>query len=146
MKSILHDKKDRTCFLCMLLYGDDSYKAVLEEHHVFFGRALRKLSEKYGMKVYLCIFHHRTGKEAVHQNARINKMVQAYAQRTFEKKWPEKDFYGIFGKNYILEQEIESEIEEKIENSDTVAGFTPITDGIEGMDRKWDTDTYTATC
>ena len=51
-----------------------------------------------------------------------------------KKKWPEKDFYGIFGKNYILEQEIESEIEENVENTGSVAGFTQITDGIEGMD------------
>ena len=134
MKSILHDKKDRTCFLCMMLHGDSGYKEILEEHHVFFGRALRKLSEKHGMKVYLCIFHHRTGKKAVHQNARINKMVQAYAQRVFEKKWPEKDFYSIFGRNYIMELEIESEIEENVENTGSVAGFTAISDGLEGMD------------
>ena len=130
MKSILHDKKDRTCFLCMILHNDDSQKENLHEHHVIHGWANRKLSEKYGLKVYLCLSHHEIGREAVHQNAEINKMLKAYAQRAFEKKWPEKDFYGIFKKNYILE----SEIEENIENSNTVAGFTPITDGIEGMD------------
>ena len=134
MKSILHDKKDRTCFLCMWLHGDDSYKEILEEHHVFFGRALRKLAEKHGMKVYLCIFHHRIGKEAVHQNRKINKMLQSYAQRAFEKKWPEKNFYLIFGRNYILEAEIEEEIEKNVENTGSVAGFTLIADGLEGMD------------
>lgn len=134
MKSILHDKKDRTCFLCMWLHGDDSYKEILEEHHVFFGRALRKLAEKYGMKVYLCIFHHRTGREAVHQNGSINKMVQAYAQRAFEKKWPEKNFYSIFGRNYILDAELEAEIKENVENTGSVAGFTLIENGLEGMD------------
>ena len=130
MKSILHDKKDRTCFLCMLLHGDYSFKDVLHEHHVIFGRANRKLSEKHGLKVYLCIWHHETGKEAVHRNASINKMVQAYAQRAFEKKWPEKDFFEIFRRNYILE----AEIEENQEKIDAVAGFERITDGIEGMD------------
>lgn len=134
MKSILHDKKDRTCFLCMQLYGDDSYKDILEEHHVFFGRALRKLSEKHGMKVYLCILHHRTGKGAVHQNAKVNKMVQAYAQRAFERKWPEKNFYSIFGRNYILEAEIEREMEENVENTGSAAGFMLIENGLEGMD------------
>lgn len=133
MESILHDKKDGTCLLCMWLHDDSSYKEVLEEHHVFFGRALRKLSEKYGMKVYLCIFHHRTWKEAVHKNSRNNKMVQAYAQRMFEQKWPEKDFCSIFGKNYITDLET-AEIEENQEESDTVAGFTLIKDGLEGVD------------
>ena len=96
---------------------------------MFFGRALRKLSEKYGMKVYLCVFHHRTWKEAVHKNARINKMVQAYAQRAFEKKWPEKNFREIFGRNYIMD-----ETEENVEKPGLVAGFSLISDGLEGMD------------
>lgn len=134
MKSILHNKKDRTCFLCMMLHNDDSPKANLHEHHVIHGWANRKLSEKYGLKVYLCLYHHETGKEAVHQNADINKMLKAYAQRTFEKKWPEKDFYGIFGKNYALEEETESGIEENVEKSGSVAGFMIISDGLEGMD------------
>lgn len=136
MESILHDKKDGTCLLCMWLHDDSSYKEVLEEHHVFFGRALRKLSEKYGMKVYLCIFHHRTWKEAVHKNSRNNKMVQAYAQRMFEQKWPEKDFCSIFGKNYITDLETD-EIEENQSKFDTVAGFRLIEDGLEGVDWQW---------
>ena len=134
MRSILHDKKDRTCFLCMLLHGNDRYHEVLHEHHVIFGIANRRLSEKHGLKFYLCLYHHEVGREAIHRNARINKMVQAYAQRVFEKKWPEKDFYSIFGRNYIMELEIESEIEENVENTGSVAGFTVISDGLEGMD------------
>lgn len=134
MKSILHDKKDRTCFLCMMLHNDDSPKANLHEHHVIHGWANKKLSEKYGLKVYLCLYHHEIGREAVHQNDRLNKMLKAYAQRTFEKKWPEKDFYGIFGKNYALEEEIELGVKENVEKSETVAGFMIISDGLEGMD------------
>lgn len=137
MKSILHDKKDRTCFLCMMLHSDDSRKEILHEHHVIQGWANRRLSEKYGLKVYLCIQHHEIGREAVHKNDRINKMLKAYAQRTFEKKWPEKDFYKIFKKNYILEEESEMEIEEsekETKKSNLVAGFTFISDGLEGMD------------
>ena len=134
MKSILHDKRDRTCFLCMLLHGDDSYKDVLHEHHVIFGWANRTLSEKYGLKVYLCLKHHEIGVEAVHLNDRINKMVQAYAQRAFEKKWPEKNFCSIFGRNYILEAEIEEEMEENVENTGSAEGFKLVADGLEGMD------------
>lgn len=127
-KSILHDKKDHTCFLCMLLYDDYSWK-ITEEHHVFFGNGLRELSENYGLKVQLCILHHRESKEAVHQNIENNRMVQAYAQRAFEKKFPEKNFRKIFGRNYIM-----NEKEENVEKSGTVAGFTFIPDGLEGME------------
>lgn len=130
MKSILHDKKDRTCFLCMMLHNDDSQKENLHEHHVIHGWANRRLSEKYGLKVYLCLYHHEIGREAVHQNDRLNKMLKAYAQRAFEKKWPEKSFYEIFRKNYILD----AEIEENQEKSGAVAGFTFIPDGLEGME------------
>lgn len=134
MKSILHNKKDRTCFLCMMLHGDDSYKDILHEHHVIFGWANRRLSERYGLKVYLCLQHHEIGPEAIHHNDEISDMVQAYAQRAFEKKWPEKNFREIFGRNYILDAEIEAEIKENDEKSGSVAGFTLISDGLEGMD------------
>lgn len=117
----------------MWLHGDDSVKSNLHEHHVIHGWANRKLSEKYGLKVYLCLKHHEIGREAVHVNDRLNKMLKAYAQRMFEQKWPEKDFYSIFGKNYILEQET-AETEENQEESDAVAGFRMIEEGLEGMD------------
>lgn len=118
----------------MLLHNDDSPKENLHEHHVIHGWANRKLSEKYGLKVYLCLYHHEIGPEAVHQNTDINKKLKVYAQRAFEEKWPEKDFYEIFKKNYILEEETESEIKENVEKSGSVAGFTFIPDGLEGVD------------
>lgn len=129
-KSILHDKKDRTCFLCMMLHNDDSWKEVLHEHHVIFGWANRRISERYGLKVYLCIYHHEEGPEAIHRNDEISDMVQAYAQRAFEKRFPEKNFREIFGRNYILD----AEIEENVEKSGLVAGFNFISDGLEGID------------
>ena len=59
---------------------------------------------------------------------------QAYAQRAFEKKWPEKNFCSIFGRNYILEAEIEKEMEENVENTGSAEGFKFVADGLEGMD------------
>lgn len=49
-------------------------------------------------------------------------------------QYPEKDFYSIFRKNYILEENIKTEIEENVEKSGSVAGFTLISDGLEGVD------------
>ena len=95
--------KDGRCYLCMKLHDDYSVKPV-HEHHVIYGTANRKLSEKYGLKVYLCISkHHEWGNEAVHINPRIRWMVCADAQKAFEKAYPGQSFRKIFGRNYVYE-------------------------------------------
>ena len=92
--------KDQTCYLCGKLNQDYGRKRVLHEHHVFGGTANRTLSEKYGLKVWLCVDHHLTGPEAVHQNADIMRMLRRDGQRAFETVYPDLDFVKIFGKNY----------------------------------------------
>ena len=52
-KSILQDKEDKRCYLCMLLYGDNSIKRV-QEHHICFGTANHAKAEEMGLKVNLC--------------------------------------------------------------------------------------------
>lgn len=99
MKSIMQ-QKDGRCYLCMLYLGDHSVKAV-QEHHVMFGTANRKLSEKYGLKVYLCIYHHTEGPDAVHNNAAIANRLKKIAQETFTREYPGKEWMQIFGKNYL---------------------------------------------
>lgn len=114
-KSILHDKTAGTCYLCIKLHGDYSWKRT-QEHHVIFGWANRKLSEKYGLKVYLCDAHHEHGKEAVHVNADIANDLKAEAQRAFQRKNLNLSFREIFGKNYIDDgdrQEAEKELTEE---------------------------------
>lgn len=136
MKSIMHNKKDRTCYLCMMLHEDNSIKDVLQEHHVIYGSGKRKLSEKYGLKVYLCFFHHEYdgGKEAVHRNAEISEMLKQEAQRTFEKKYPKLSFREIFGKNYIATDR--QQFCEKADTAAGVEGYKKI-DGLLGMDIDW---------
>lgn len=104
MKSIMQDKQAHTCYLCMMLHSDYSEKQT-QEHHVFFGTANRRLSEKYGLKVYLCLEHHETGRDAVHRNAETALLVKQKGQRAFEKRWPDLDFIKIFGKNFLPVQE-----------------------------------------
>lgn len=99
MKSIMQ-AKDGTCYLCMKLNQDFSVKPDIEEHHCIYGTARRKLSEKYGLKVYLCKAHHLTGDNAAHRNVRISEMLKVAAQNAFEKRYPDLDFLEIFGKNY----------------------------------------------
>lgn len=98
MKSIMQ-KDDGVCYLCRKLNGDINPKNT-HEHHAIFGTAGRPLSEKYGLKVYLCYEHHVLGPEAVHNNHKNARIVQADAQRAFEEHFPDKDFRKIFGRNY----------------------------------------------
>lgn len=100
MKSIMHNKEDHTCYLCMMIRSDYDRRNFLEEHHVFNGPN-RKLSEKYGLKVYLCHEHHTGSMNAIHKNANIRHEVQKMAQIAFIKRFPDKDFMKIFGKNYL---------------------------------------------
>ncbi len=106
-KSIMHRKEDKTCYLCMRLHGDYSRHGNLEEHHVMFGSGRRKLSEHYGLKVYLCYAHHTYdgGSEAVHRNDAIRRMLEQDAQRAFQTAYPLEDFRKIFGKNVLDESE-----------------------------------------
>lgn len=100
MKSVMHNKEDGTCYLCMMLHSDYQRRVNLEEHHVFMGPS-RRNSEKYGLKVYLCNQHHTNGKEAVHVSYEVCRILQSAGQQAFMKKYPDKDFMKIFGKNYL---------------------------------------------
>ena len=100
MKSIMHKKTDGICYLCRKLNQDISFKEGLQEHHVF-GGPNRALSEHFGLKVYLCIWHHTEGKEAVHKNKAYMKMLHEDGQKAFERKYPDLNFRELFGKNYL---------------------------------------------
>lgn len=97
-KSIMQEKNGE-CYLCKKL-SDGMYRPATERHHVMFGTADRKLSEQYGLTVYLCYDHHR-GNQGVHENKDLNIMLRQEAQKAFIKKYPDKDWMKIFGKNYL---------------------------------------------
>lgn len=101
MRSILQDDEG-VCYLCG--EGPRWTGAVfdrLEEHHVF-GGPRRKASEKYGLKVYLHgVKCHQEGKDSAHKNKATRMMLQALAQKRFEKDHAREEFVKIFGKNYL---------------------------------------------
>lgn len=99
--SILHNKAEGTCYLCMKLHGDYDRRTGLEEHHVFMGNQYRGLSDRYGLKVYLCREHHRISKESVHQNAEISRVVQKDAQKAFEAKYSHEEWRKVFGRSFL---------------------------------------------
>jgi hypothetical protein len=86
-----------------MLHNDIGYKKT-QEHHAIFGTGNRKLSEKYGLKVYLCLNHHINGKEAVHQNHTNALLIQQAAQITFERRYDHQKWMQTFGKNYLTPQ------------------------------------------
>lgn len=105
-KSILHNKDERTCYICSRLLGDWSQRTYLEEHHIF-GGPDRKIAEHYGLKVYLCRAHHEGDingqKEAVHRpdlNVYADKLHEI-GQREFEKRYSHEEFMKRFRKNYL---------------------------------------------
>lgn len=93
MKSIL--QSDKECFICKTTQW-------LELHHVF-GGANRKRSEKDGLTVYLCHYHHNEPPQGVHHNRKNMDRLRAYA----EKKWLEhygktvEEFIKVYGRNYL---------------------------------------------
>ena len=88
MKSILQNEKE--CWFCKTT-------EYLEVHHCISGWANRDLSEKYGLKIYLCHFHHTM----VHHNREEELKVKRFAQEVFEETHSREDFRQIFGKSWL---------------------------------------------
>lgn len=106
-KSILHNKDNRTCYICMH-HGDYSIKPDLHEHHIFNGPNRAK-SEEYGVKVYLCPECHMYGPHAVHRDpaGEENTWLKQRGQQAFEAIYGHNKFMEIFGKNQLGEEEDE---------------------------------------
>lgn len=90
MKSIIQTNKE--CWVCGSPY--------VELHHVIYGTAKRRLSDKYGLTVYLCHKHH-TGKEGVHFNPVLDKTLKQLAQKKFEEIYSRETFMNVFKKSYL---------------------------------------------
>ena len=98
-KSILNSQKG-ICYLCARLNGDYSVKQT-EEHHILFGAGQRAISEENGLKVDLCIEHHRTGQQAVHNSREMRELLCKIAQTEFEKTHTRKEWEQIARKKYL---------------------------------------------
>ena len=103
------------CYLCARLYGDETPQKT-EEHHIFFGTRQRDKSEAEGLKVRLCIPHHRTGPEAVHRNMDVCRRLQIEAQEMWEAYHSHAEWMALMGRNY-LEDETDATPTERIFSS-----------------------------
>ena len=93
MESVLQEVKE--CYVCNTTYN-------LHDHHIIYGTANRKQSEKYGLKVWLCMYHHTGSNEAVHNNRELDLKLKRIAQEYYEAHYgTRKSFIEIFGKSYL---------------------------------------------
>lgn len=92
MKSIISDEKK--CFICGSTQN-------LECHHIFEG-SLRKASEKYGLKVWLCARCHRYADGQIRHNPtpEIDRSLKALAQKRFTEVYPEINWLRVFHRNW----------------------------------------------
>lgn len=82
----------KQCYLCGRQTG-------LERHHVMAG-SNRKLSEKYGLTVWLCHNCH-TGTKGAQYDRTKGDFLKQDAQRAFEKEYSHEEWMDIFRKNYL---------------------------------------------
>ena len=90
-KSILQTEK--MCWFCPCTIG-------LERHHIMAGTANKKLSEKYGLWVWLCHEHH-TGNEGAQYDYERNQQLKRDAQFAFERTYSHALWMEVFRKNYL---------------------------------------------
>ena len=102
--SIIISNINNTCHYC------GRYVQSPHKHHIF-GGPNRKISDRYGLWVWLCPHHHRL----IHDSSKVSKeMMQYYhelGQRAFEEWYMEKfgesqekarkEFMRLFMKNWL---------------------------------------------
>lgn len=99
MDSILQRRKE--CYLCRLWFNRSEVKH-LECHHIFGGVGRRKLSEQYGLKVWLCHKHHNEPPFGAHFSAATMGVLERAGQTAFERSGHSREeFMRKFGKNYL---------------------------------------------
>lgn len=92
MNSIVQGRKQ--CYVC-------GTEQCLHMHHIFYGMANRRLSDRYGLTVWLCGMHHNLSNEGVHFNKDLDLQIKQVGQRAFERNHTREEFMQIFGKNYL---------------------------------------------
>ena len=86
----------RECELC----GQTTDR--IERHHLIGGTANRRLSEKYGLVMYLC----RECHYKAHHDNDTRLLLHRYGEKMFlrDQNATVDDFIAVFGKNYLTEE------------------------------------------
>lgn len=105
-KSLLMQQGRGICYLCVELDENWWQHRYTEEHHIFFSKHQRELSEEYGLKVDLCLDHHKKGPMAAHKNKSVRRFLEAKGQQAFEAEYGAEKFRRVFGENYIYDDNL----------------------------------------
>ena len=82
---------------CCLLCGRPRQNV----HHVFFGTANRKISDKHGFVIPLCVDHH-IGRNGVHFNKSLDLKIKQHCQRKYEALGHSREeFIKLIGRSYL---------------------------------------------
>ena len=83
------DQKGR-CYIC-------GRYTQTENHHIFFGKGNRILSDDYGLTVFLCPECHKEGKKSVHKCEDTRRKLEEIGKEVFlDQIGTEEDFKRIF--------------------------------------------------
>ena len=105
-------QKDKTICFC---YQEGGCGGVIEEHHCIYGTANRKISDREGLVVYLCIQHHKGtngvhGKNGHDLDMRLKRIAQEAWELKYKESYPYQNhadeaareaFIRLFGRNYL---------------------------------------------
>lgn len=73
----------------------------LHKHHIYYGSANRKKSEKWGCWVYLTDEYHNQSNKGVHFDHDLDLRLKRECQQRFEALYSHEMFMMIFGRNYL---------------------------------------------
>lgn len=85
---------DGYCEIC-------KYRRAEHRHHVFFGTANRRKSEKWKMVAKLCLMCHEIEPTSVHRCRETDLMLKRKYQAIFEAEHGHELFMQEFGRNYL---------------------------------------------
>ena len=94
MKSILQDKKE-----CFITHSTEN----LHKHHIFFGTANRRISEKNGFWVWLRYDYHNGAAYGVHGKCghELDIKLKQKCQRKYEENHSRGEFIKLIGRSYL---------------------------------------------
>ena len=90
----VEEQTEHECELC-------GYYGICSRHHVYYGTANRKQSDKWGMTAWLCPTCHTSSARGVHFNKLNDLILKERYQRIFEETHTREEFMSIFGRNYL---------------------------------------------
>ena len=84
---------EKRCFICGCAHED-----ILSEHHIYANTGRRDISERLGLKVWLCYWCH----QPIHDDNQNDLELKQLGQRVYEEKiGTREDFIRDFNKSYL---------------------------------------------